>query len=353
MSSNQEYDCKTRFSPSQSPEIQCALCHERLKDAHSHPGQWNSELQQFLLQYTTVPLSSCVCKADEVSIRRGLGGKQKGFIPRWVKREMQKQKQSCCVPGCCVIAERTCVFASFDTICAASNASSDEPATGRVTDSLPLCIQHYHTVYKYCNPENVPECALCGSKRRHRVSRIQFEDELPPSFDALWRHWLRTCWVSSMWSQATQKHMSLLDLTQYGWKVVEGKLECDWESDENQTAVRERVGLLFRGCSCSSVTACSTRRCGCVKKGSKCGPGCRCKNCSNTVNVVTSAPGTQQHNPVELLEVEQEELLHDDLLRMEYGEECVGEENDEYDVYHSEEEEGNEEQELEEEMFSQ
>ena len=29
-------------------------------------------------------------------------------------------------------------------------------------------------------------------------SRKQFEDELPPSFDALWRHWLRTCWVSNM-----------------------------------------------------------------------------------------------------------------------------------------------------------
>lgn len=34
---------------------------------------------------------------------------------------------------------------------------------------------------------------------RERVgSRIQFEDELPPSSDALWRHWLRICWVSSM-----------------------------------------------------------------------------------------------------------------------------------------------------------
>ena len=83
-------------------------------------------------------------------------------------------------------------------------------------------------------------------------SRIQFEDELPPSFDALWRHWLRTCWVSNMWTQATQNHMTLLDLTQHGWKVVEGKLECDWESDENQTAIRERIGLLFRGCSCTS-----------------------------------------------------------------------------------------------------
>lgn len=29
---------------------------------------------------------------------------------------------------------------------------------------------------------------------RERIwCRIQFEDELPPSFDALWRHWLRTC----------------------------------------------------------------------------------------------------------------------------------------------------------------
>ena len=55
-------------------------------------------------------------------------------------------------------------------------------------------------------------------------SRIQFEDELPPSFEALWWHWLRTCWVSNMWSQAVHNHISLLDLTQYGWKIVEGKL---------------------------------------------------------------------------------------------------------------------------------
>ncbi len=168
-------------------------------------------------------------------------------------------------------------------------------------------------------------------------STIQFEDELPPSFHALWRHWLRTCWVSNMWSQATQNHMTLLDLTQYGWKVVEGKLECDWESNENQTAIRERIGLLFRGCSCSSTTACSTRRCSCVKKGSRCGPGCRCKNCNNTVNVIASAPGTQ-HCPVELLEVEQEELLQDSLLRMEYDEEVVREEESDEDNYSSDEE---------------
>ena len=31
----------------------------------------------------------------------------------------------------------------------------------------------------------------------------------------------------------------------------------------------------------------------------------------------------KQHSPAELLEVEQGELLHDELLRMEYGEEVV------------------------------
>ena len=128
-----------------------------------------------------------------------------------------------------------------------------------------------------------------------------------------------------MWSQALQNHMTLLDLTQYGWMVVEEKLECDWESAENQTAVRERVGLLFRGCSCSSVTACSSRRCSCVKKGIKCGPGCRCRNCSNAVSAAASAARTQQQS---IIEIEQEELQHDDSLRRECGEEWVQEENE-------------------------
>ena len=42
-----------------------------------------------------------------------------------------------------------------------------------------------------------------------------------------------------------------------------------------------------------------------------------CKNCSGNVSA------KQQHSPAELLEVEQGELLHDELLRMEYGEEVV------------------------------
>ena len=75
------------------------------------------------------------------------------------------------VPGCNVVDEHTftCVFASFDTICAASDVSIDEPADDTASSSFLLCMQHYHTVYKHCNPESVLECALCGCKRRHHV----------------------------------------------------------------------------------------------------------------------------------------------------------------------------------------
>ena len=47
-------------------------------------------------------------------------------------------------------------------------------------------------------------------------SRNEFEDELPLSFDALWRHWQQTRWVSNMWNQAASNHMRVLDLTHYG-----------------------------------------------------------------------------------------------------------------------------------------
>ena len=61
------------------------------------------------------------------------------------------------------------------------------------------------------------------------------------------------------------------------------------------------------------------RWCSCVKNGNKCGPGCRCKNCCNT----PSAKGTQQPSSNSLVEVEEEELLHDNSLKKTYGEVCV------------------------------
>ena len=113
-----------------------------------------------------------------------------------------------------------------------------------------------------------------------------------------------------------------VDLTKCGWKIVEGKLVCDWESSENQTG--------------SSITAYSTCHCSCVKKGSRCGPGCRCKNCSNSVNTVANIPGTQQHSQVGLHEIEHEDLLHYELLKIEYGEEVIVEGEFDEEDYNSE-----------------
>ena len=83
--------------------------------------------------------------------------------------------------------------------------------------------------------------------------------------------------------------------------------------------MRHQLGLQFRGCSCSSVTACSTRQC---KKSNKCGPGCRCKNCANTPSATGTHPQTAELLS-ELAELKVEVLLHDNPLRREYSEVCV------------------------------
>lgn len=56
-----------------------------------------------------------------------------------------------------------------------------------------------------------------------------------------------------------------------------------------------------------------------MKKGSKCGPGCNCKNCNN----MTTDLGAQQPSNTELDELEQEEVLHDEDMWREHGEQCV------------------------------
>ena len=167
MSANEASCLKSKVSACKSTQSRCGLCHERLK-VDSHPVQWESDLQEILLQYVTIPSSSCVCRADQVSIKKGLGlaGKPKDeFAPRWVKRKMQKHKPDCCIPGCGMVADRTCVFTSLNAICAAGGVGIGKSTGVATTSSFPLCTQHYHTVYKHCNPERVLECALCGCKR--------------------------------------------------------------------------------------------------------------------------------------------------------------------------------------------
>ncbi len=152
--------------------------------------------------------------------------------------------------------------------------------------------------------------------------RIEFEDELPPSWEALNRHWLRSCWVSDLWSQATVNHYNLLPLSEYGWFVNGDDLTIDWDDPANIQKVQTEVQLLLKGCSCKK--GCKTRRCGCVKEGRKCGPGCNCRNCENIPTAgVTSRLASES-------EVEMEESQEE--LRNEYDNELVENiDDDDYD----------------------
>ena len=86
----------------------------------------------------------------------------------WVKREKKRITPICCMHGCSAVSEIPSSFASFDTICTAVNIASDKCAGGGGTDLHFLCAQHYHMVYKYCNPEKAIECSLCGAKCSHQ-----------------------------------------------------------------------------------------------------------------------------------------------------------------------------------------
>ena len=128
-------------------------------------GQWKSELQQFLLKQTEILLSSCICKSCECSLQHGMSGKFKGdLIPHWIKHELKKHKQCCCVPGFCTMG--SCVFA-FDMICEAANASMSAEEAANASGPFYLCSHHYYATYSHCR--SVSECIVCGSKSWHHA----------------------------------------------------------------------------------------------------------------------------------------------------------------------------------------
>ena len=151
--------------------------------------------------------------------------------------------------------------------------------------------------------------------RKSIWDRIDSDDELLPTVEALQLHWKHSCWVSTLWSKANSNKLALPDIINCGWKVENGKLEFEWDSEENMKQIRHRVHLLFKGCTCKK--GCTNRECGCQKNGKRCGPGCTCQNCKNMPG---SAPG-MQHEVT--LEVEHEELLLDSETIAGYNEELI------------------------------
>ena len=112
--------------------------------------------------------------------------------------------------------------------------------------------------------------------------RITCEQDRMPSHTSMWRHWQRSCWIAGMWSNSSEEDIedSLPPPEECGWKKAnDGSYTVDWECPRVQRQVQDTIEFLTKGCSCRS--GCLSRRCGCVRNGHHCGPGCHCQNCKN------------------------------------------------------------------------
>ena len=96
----------------------------------------------------------------------------------------------------------------------------------------------YFASFKYSSPRALFNSKVsCDSENQHKEwldcirctvwECIEFEDQLPLSWDALWRHWLHCCWVAHFWSQAADNSYNLLPLQKFGWKVENSTLLID------------------------------------------------------------------------------------------------------------------------------
>ena len=65
----------------------------------------------------------------------------------------------------------------------------------------------------------------------------------------------------------------------FGWKLLEGELHVNW-TEENAAP---DVVLEFMSCSCKKD--CEKEHCSCASNGLPCTDMCKCKNCSNVIQV--------------------------------------------------------------------
>ena len=197
--------------------------------------------------------------------------------------------------------------------------------------STPNPITHFNSFHKPGTTPVEQHYHWLEDIRQTIWDRVQHETDMIPSNDALYLHWRRTCWVIDMWSQSCDSHMVLKPLTEYGWRLQDGELLYDWDSEENRAAVRQRVQTLTKGCHCK--TGCKTARCSCKKSGKTCAEGCEC------TNVICAAQGNDDNLyevSIEESAIEDEQLLEEveQTMEMVFGERYLEDEesDDDYTV---------------------
>ena len=169
---------------------------------------------------------------------------------------------------------------------------------------LILCVYfnaHRACLNKFSNPVELFDSINEPSILEHHYKALDivrkaswvgvYEDQLLPSNGALRLHWLRTCWVATVWGNVHLPVFTYPDISLYGYNVSndngEIHVNITWDTDENIDKIKANVLYLTRGCSCAK-NKCINRQCKCKKANNLCGPGCRCKNCQNTLRVLPS-----------------------------------------------------------------
>uniref|UniRef100_A0A1X7VCY4 Uncharacterized protein n=1 Tax=Amphimedon queenslandica TaxID=400682 RepID=A0A1X7VCY4_AMPQE len=154
-------------------------------------------------------------------------------------------------------------FITGDTKVAPGTLASHSPAGNGFLACLRLVASAYMVKHKQAFSSNTPPALYLSFEsesimERHKRfynhvkeqiwTRVTFEDDLPPSFEALQRHWLRSIWVLNYWEQSYHNDVTLLPVNYFGWSINEDKITVDWESNENVMAIRKRVSFLTKGC---------------------------------------------------------------------------------------------------------
>ena len=73
--------------------------------------------------------------------------------------------------------------------------------------------------------------------------RITDEDQRMPSELAIWRHWLRSCWIIRMWRNSPERDVfsELSPPEESGWLVTEHNSTTSWSTDWDDPQLQTRV----------------------------------------------------------------------------------------------------------------
>lgn len=138
-----------------------------------------------------------------------------------------------------------------------------------------------------CNIMEILErfcCRLYGetsnsvNEARYRLfcSKSLKEERLPPCYDALVQHALRSTYQCGVWRSSLQQHIDFPDPAEYGWKVIDDSISVIWST--SPTAPPEL--LKNEACSCKK-SKCVNRLCSCHKNNIMCTDFCSCTDCEN------------------------------------------------------------------------